>query len=251
MPRRLSRLALLSACASLAVPAAAAAPGDPGVPILMYHVIAEPPSGAPYPGLFVSPRLFRAQVRELARRGYRAVTLERVYAHWRRDRPLPRHPIVISFDDGYRSVYTQAFPILRSLRWPAVLNLETRHERLAWGLRPRWIRVLLAAGWELDAHSISHPDLTRVSDGRLAREVAGSRALLRRQFHVPVDFFAYPAGRYNRRVIAAVRAAGFLGAATTRYGLARPDELYTLARVRVDGNESAIALLAALRALGS
>ena len=61
------------------------------------------------------------------------------------------------------------------------------------------------------------------------------RPAIRRLFHVPVDFFCYPAGRYDARVIAAVRRAGFLGATTTNWGLARPSQPYTLDRVRVSG----------------
>jgi peptidoglycan/xylan/chitin deacetylase (PgdA/CDA1 family) len=103
---------------------------------------------------------------------------------------------------------------------------------------PAWrVRELLAAGWELDAHSITHPDLTRLDDIELWHQVYGSRTELQRQFHVPVDFFCYPSGRYDARVINAVRLAGYLGATTTRYGLARPREMYTLSRIRIDGSD--------------
>jgi peptidoglycan/xylan/chitin deacetylase (PgdA/CDA1 family) len=103
---------------------------------------------------------------------------------------------------------------------------------------PPWrVRELLAAGWELDAHTITHPDLTRVGDAQLWQEVHGSRVDLQRMFHVPVDFFCYPSGRYDAHVIAAVRRAGYLGATTTTYGLARPQDIYTLDRVRIDGSD--------------
>jgi len=217
----------------------------------MYHVIAAPPAHAPYPSLFVAPARFRAQVRWLAAHGYHAVTLDRLYAHWRRGLRLPLHPIVLTFDDGYRSVYTSALPVLRRLGWPAVLNLEVRHEALSWGLRPRLIRALIRAQWEIDSHTITHPDLTRLAPTDLRREVAGSRAALRRQFQIPVDFFCYPSGRYNRAVVAAVQAAGYLGATTTRPGLATPDRLYTLPRIRVGGEESPRALAEALKAVGA
>lgn len=243
-------LALLSACAFLLARDGAARP-ERGVPILMYHVIAAPPAHARYPSLFVAPARFRAQMRWLAAHGYHAVTLERLYAHWRRGLPLPPRPLVLTFDDGYRSVATAALPVLRRLGWPGVVNLELRHETLPWGLSRRQLRALLAAGWELDSHSISHPDLTRLPPTQLRREVAGSRAILRRQLHIPVDFFSYPSGRYDASVVAAVRAAGYLGATSTRFGLARPDELYALPRVRVDGGETPQGLGRALQALGA
>ena len=64
---------------------------------------------------------------------------------------------------------------------------------------------------------------------------------------MPVNFFCYPAGRYGEAVIAAVKDAGYLGATTTEAGLARPRELYTLARIRVAGGESLGEFGAALR----
>jgi len=67
--------------------------------------------------------------------------------------------------------------------------------------------------------------------------VTRSRAALRSRFGVRVDFFCYPAGRHDARVIRAVRRAGYLGATTTIDGLARPDEPYELRRVRVSGSD--------------
>jgi peptidoglycan/xylan/chitin deacetylase (PgdA/CDA1 family) len=220
------------------------------VPILMYHVIAAPLPGAPYPGLYVSRAEFDAQVRWLVRNGYHAVTLLQVLDDWRGLRGLPRRPVVLSFDDGYRSDYTDALPMLRSVHWPGVLNLEVNNTKPVWGLRPGLVHALLRAGWELDAHTITHPDLTEVPAGRLWREVDGSRRIIQREFRVPVDFFCYPSGRYDAAVIADVERAGYLGATTTRYGLARPSEgLYTLDRVRVSGGEGVSGLAAALRTL--
>ena len=83
---------------------------------------------------------------------------------------------------------------------------------------------------------------------RLRREVAGSRRWLRRAFGVPADFFAYPAGRYDRAVEAAVRAAGYLGETTTQPGEAtRADDAYALPRVRVTPEMGPAELLALLR----
>jgi hypothetical protein len=69
-------------------------------------------------------------------------------------------------------------------------------------------------------------------------------------FHVPVSFFCYPAGRYDNRVVAAVRAAGYLGATTTAYGLARPGDMFTLKRVRVNRSDGVAGFVSKLRAFG-
>ena len=212
------------------------------VPILMYHVIADSPAGTPYPELYVSESDFAAQMRWLERHGYRAVTQRDVWNHWHRGGTLPRKPIVISFDDGYRSVAEAALPHLRQRSWPAVLNLTVKNLRVSGGLSQFRVRSLIAAGWELASHSLTHPDLTSLDARTLAREVTRSRAVLRSRFGVPVDFFCYPAGRHDARVIRAVRRAGYLGATTTLDGLARPAEPYELHRVRVSGSDGVMGL---------
>jgi peptidoglycan/xylan/chitin deacetylase (PgdA/CDA1 family) len=156
-----------------------------------------------------------------------------VFAYWRRAAPLPPKPIVLSFDDGYLSDYTVALPTLRRHRWAGVLDLVVRN--VAQGdIEPWQVRRLIAAGWEIDAHTISHVDLTTLDSARLREEVAGSRAALRRMFGRPVEFFCYPLGHYDGRVVSALKAAGFRGATTENPGPARADEPFTLARIRVD-----------------
>ena len=221
------------------------------VPILMYHVISAPPAHVAYPDLYVAPTDFAAQMNWLAGHRYRAITLRRAYDYWTRGGTLPAHPVVISFDDGYLSQYVHGFPTLRARHWPGVLNLQVTFLRPVGGMRPWRVRSLIAAGWEIDAHTITHPDLTTVDDARLWREVDGSRNVLRRQFHIPVDFFCYPAGRYDTRVVNAVRRAGYLGATTTNYGLARPPNYFTLPRIRINGSDGVRGLASKLKALTS
>jgi peptidoglycan/xylan/chitin deacetylase (PgdA/CDA1 family) len=232
-------IGLVVAAAALAVPSGVAGRHDRPVPILMYHVIAAPRAGVAFPDLFVRPADFAGQMNWLAHQKYHAVTLRQVYDYWLTGSPLPRHPVVISFDDGYLSQGTEAMPVLRKLHWPGVLNLKVnavQKDNL-----PLWrVRKLIAAGWEIDAHTITHPDLTAVGDAQLWREVHGSRVALRRLFHVPVDFFCYPSGRYDAHVIGAVRRAGYLGATTTNYGLARPAKPYELSRVRINGSDGVV-----------
>ncbi|HZO62483.1 MAG TPA: polysaccharide deacetylase family protein [Gaiellaceae bacterium] len=242
--------ALAAVAAVLALPARAGDRLRP-VPILMYHVLSAPPANAPYPELYVRPADFRGEVAWLAAHGYTAVTLRRVFDAWRGAATLPAKPVVLSFDDGYLSHVRTALPALKARRWPGVLNLEVANLKPVWGIRPPGVRRLLAAGWELDSHTLTHPDLTAVGATRLREEVTGSRTAIRTMFHVPVDFFCYPAGRYDAGVVAAVQRAGYLGATTTRYGQARPGELYTLARVRVNGTDGVRGLAAKLAALSS
>jgi peptidoglycan/xylan/chitin deacetylase (PgdA/CDA1 family) len=237
--------ALVATALALAPATARAEP----VPILVYHVLSAPPTGARFPELYVPPARFRAEMRWLARHRYHPVTLLHAYEHWKADRPLPRRPIVLSFDDGYLSQYTVGFRTLRARRWPGVLNLQVDFLRPAGGMRPWRVRRLIAAGWEIDAHTFTHPDLTGVDNRGLRHEVGGSRLAIRRRFHVAADFFCYPAGRYDARVVRAVRRAGFLGATTEAYGLARPPGYYTLDRIPVTGGESVATFAAEIQRL--
>ena len=222
-----------------------AARHDAPIPILMYHVLTAPAPGAAYPELYVPSRDFAAEMRWLAHHDYHAITLRRVYDYWRFGRRLPRRPVVLTFDDGYRSVYTVGLPVLRRYHWVGVLNLAVEHE---WtDLPPRFIWRLLAAGWELDSHTLTHVDVTAVDHARLVKEVAGSRTFLRRQYHQPVAFFCYPSGRYDAVSVAEVRRAGYLGATTTNYGPASPKQGYfTLDRIRIEGSDGVAGFAARL-----
>jgi peptidoglycan/xylan/chitin deacetylase (PgdA/CDA1 family) len=203
------------------------------VPILMYHVLGVPPAGTPYPELWVKPSDLAGQMNWLAQHGYHVVTLGQVFRYWRKAVALPPKPIVASFDDGYLSDFTVAMPTLRRHGWAGVLNLVV--ENIKPGDITAWqVHRLIKAGWEIDAHTITHADLTSLDSAQLQHEVAGSRIQLRHRFRQPVDFFCYPAGRYNTAVVAAVQSGGYLGATTENPGLARPNQAYTLNRIRVD-----------------
>ena len=230
------RTALALAALALAWPATGAA-GSPGaarvvarVPILEYHVIGDPAPGAPNQGLYVSPPVFRAQLDWLARHGYHPVTLDQVFRSWHSHGriALPRRPVVLTFDDGYPEDVSVVMPILRARRWRAVLNLQIGN------LVPAKVRQLIAAGWEIDAHTFTHPDLTKVGLQQLHREVATSRKWIQNVFRVPVDFFCYPAGRYDDAVLAEVRRAGYLGGEAEGGGAATPTgDPYVLPRIEV------------------
>jgi peptidoglycan/xylan/chitin deacetylase (PgdA/CDA1 family) len=216
------------------------------IPILMYHVIAAPPPGAPFPGLYVPPAEFRAQMRALKLAGWHAVTMDQVLAHWRRGAPLGGgRPVVLSFDNGYRSQYTQALPVLRALGWVGVENIQlTGLPPSQGGLTRRQVRGLLHAGWELDTQGLSHADLGSLDAAARHAEIAGARRILRRRFGVPVDWFCYPSGQYDATVIAAVRKAGYVGSTTVVPGWARrTGDPYRLPRLRVLGGTSGSALL--------
>jgi peptidoglycan/xylan/chitin deacetylase (PgdA/CDA1 family) len=199
------------------------------VPILEYHVLGRPPESAPYPELYVGRTDFEKQMDWLEERGYEAVTLEQVQDAWYHAGTLPPKPIVLSFDDGYRPQYTFALPTLRKHGWAGVLNLKAEGS----DLYESNVKAMIAAGWELAAHTIHHLDLTELGSEELKEEVAGSRKILQEEFKVPVNNFCYPAGQFDETVIEAVEAAGYTGATTEISGFAEKGKPFELARLEI------------------
>ena len=232
--------------ASLSQQQGSGVPGNATVPILMYHVINPPPAGAPFPGLYVPADEFAAQMEALKAAGWHAVTMDQLRANWTRGVPLgPGKPVVITFDNGYESQYTNALPVLRRLGWVGVENIQlTGLPPSQGGLSDSQVKALVGAGWELDTQGMSHADLIKLDAAGLQYQIDNARQLLRSRYGVPVNWFCYPSGHYNATVIAAVRAAGFVGSTTVVPGWAsRSDDPYALPRLRVLGGTSASALL--------
>jgi peptidoglycan/xylan/chitin deacetylase (PgdA/CDA1 family) len=222
------------------------------VPILMYHVIAPPPAGAAFPGLYVPPEEFAAQMQALKAAGWHAVTMDELQANWTKGASLGSgRPIVLTFDNGYNSQYTQALPVLRRLGWVGVENIQLSGlPPSQGGLGEGQVRGLLAAGWELDTQGFSHADLITLDPEALHYQVAVARTTLQQRYHVPVNWFCYPSGHYDATVIAAVRAAGYAGATTVVPGWAHPtDDPYRLPRLRVLGGTGPEALLSQLASI--
>ncbi len=212
------------------------------VPILMYHYIRVPPDRAQDRigwGLSTSPDDFRQQMDYLDEHGYHPVTLTELRAYLNGSQPLPDRPVVLTFDDGYADLYTQAFPVLKHHHFKAVAYIVSGFlGRSGTNVTADQVREMDAYGIEVGAHTADHVDLTRAG-GSLTYEVSGSKAALEALVGHPVLDFCYPFGRYNAQVIQAVQAAGFQSATTTESGAAHTlNDRFAWSRVRVSGSES-------------
>jgi peptidoglycan/xylan/chitin deacetylase (PgdA/CDA1 family) len=212
----------------------------------MYHVIAPPPPGAPFPGLYVPAPEFAAQMQALKAAGWHAVTLDQLRAYWTKGVPLgPGKPIVLTFDNGYHSQYANALPVLQQLHWVADENIQLSGlPPSQGGLTADEVKAMVRAGWELDTQGISHADLVALTPSALSYQVATARKMIQQQYGVPVNWFCYPSGHYNATVIAEVKSAGYVGSTTVIPGWASPsNDPYRLPRLRVLGGTSPQALL--------
>jgi peptidoglycan/xylan/chitin deacetylase (PgdA/CDA1 family) len=211
--------------------------GTATVPILMYHVIGvPPPQSTASPALYVPADEFASQMNALKADGWHAVTLDQLEAYWTRGVSLgPGNPIVITFDRGYASQYTDALPVLKQLGWVGVENLQVNGLSPSdGGLTDAEVRGLIAAGWEVDTQGISHADEVTLDANQLSYEVATARQILRSRYGAPVNWYSYPSGDYDATVIAAVRSAGFVGSTTVVPGWASPQQnRYALPRLQV------------------
>jgi peptidoglycan/xylan/chitin deacetylase (PgdA/CDA1 family) len=153
---------------------------------------------------------------------------------------------VLTFDNGYRSQYVNALPVLERMHWVADENIQlTGLPPSQGGLTTEQVKALVAAGWELDTQGISHADLVALTPSELQYQVATARKMIEHRYGVPVDWFCYPSGHYNATVIAAVKSAGYIGSTTVIPGWASPSsDPFRLPRLRVLAGTSPSSLLA-------
>ncbi len=218
---------------------------DGGITILSYHSLDD--LGTP---LSVSPGLFRSQMAALTEMGCRTFTMSQVASHLAERRPFPPRSMAITFDDGFANLATEGMPVLQEYGLAATVYIITGMV----GRRTHWtdrgaslpslpiltwgqIESLQAGGVEVGAHSVTHGFLTQYADAALKTELEASRETLESALGSEVRAFAYPQGDYNRRVTAAVRAAGYTTAVTVDQGRAGPEsDPLLLPRLLVSGN---------------
>jgi peptidoglycan/xylan/chitin deacetylase (PgdA/CDA1 family) len=192
------------------------------VPILMYHRVGPIEPGAPAitDALTVTPPVFDAQMRWLHASGFHAITQRRLFDALEHGARLPRNPVLITFDDGYRDVLWNAVPLLHRLRMPATAYVITGRiddgdpSFLSW---PE-LRALEANGVAVGSHTVHHLALTSLTPEQALYELEASRRTLQRHLRRPVQWFAYPAGAVDAAVLPLVRRAGYVLAVTTRPG---------------------------------
>lgn len=208
------------------------------LPILTFHALDDQADVISF-----SPRLFRRGLGKLFENGYRTLSLTDAVVRLREGQPLPDRSFVITFDDGYQSVFEQAVPVLSQYKMSATVFLTVGEESQArqsdrlpsFSGRPmlswREIRDMTNCGFSFGAHSLTHPDLTRLSFDRMETEIVRSKVVIEERLGLAVTSFAYPYGRYDPQSYAIVRQ-WFACACSDKLGLtsARSDP-YALDRV--------------------
>ncbi|EQD25097.1 MAG: polysaccharide deacetylase family protein [Nitrospirae bacterium] len=196
----------------------------PRVPVLYYHRVS--PDADPRTG--VTPDQFSDQMAILRTLGFAGTSLDRALS-WKDSQEGPtRPPLAITFDDGYEDNYLFAAPILERFGFVATIYFVAGRmgKRVDWTNDPVWAghrlmepamaRDLVRRGFEAGSHTLTHPDLAKISDTEARREISESRDRLCQELSTPVTTFCYPYGSYRENHPFMVRDAGYRAARTTR-----------------------------------
>jgi len=222
--------------AQLAPPVHVSAPNvSANATILMYHHIAVPPQSlAPLAAqYFVDPSAFGQQIYYLLANGFSIVSLERVVEALEGGSPLPAKAVAITIDDGWQDFWQNGLAVVQQYLVPVTLFVIADSDGGAYmTLSER--QALAHAGVDVEAHTLTHPFLTRLAPEEADSQVVASKKAIEKELGLPVRLFAYPYGDFNSLVITMVKGAGYSAAFA---GGPAPDEsssnLYQLPRVMV------------------
>jgi peptidoglycan/xylan/chitin deacetylase (PgdA/CDA1 family) len=208
------------------------------IPVLTFHAIEEHSSV-----ISISPHVFRNGLARLHEHGYQTLSLLDAVDIIRCGKSFPDRSMVVTFDDGYHSVYENAFPVLQQYGMSATVFLTVGNKQgskigdrlpsledrpmLSWDE----IREMHRYGITFGAHTLTHLDLTRLAGHELEREIYGSKEIIEASAGFAISCFAYPYGRYNHHCRAMVQQH-FKCACSDRLGLINAgSDLFALERV--------------------
>lgn len=225
---------------------------DYGAPrLLMYHMVCEPVRKGRFNKMRVRPSAFEAQLAWLRQKGWQ---FRRMTDVARGD--CPEKTVVLTFDDGFADNYYHAFPLLEKYDACATLYLVVYRHQNDWAKKKKAYRNngelvreaklsddqvsrMIASGrFELGSHTLTHPDLRKLSNDAKEEEIVQSKKVLESTFDCPVESFAFPFGLYDDEDVAMVKRAGYSTAVTTNSGIdASTAEPMELKRIKVSGKD--------------
>ncbi len=231
------------------------------VPILMYHSVSDNLFGKshPYYQINTSPTVFARQMRWLRNNGYRTLDLTQMWAAMEAGDDLSK-TVVITFDDGYRDFYTDAFDAMRQCGFTATIFIATDRiqnspvridgvEYLTWAE----VSELHAAGIRFGSHTVSHPDLRSLGPEQIEYELGCSKEIIEQKLGAAVESFSYPFAfpeedkNFTHFLVDILENVGFENGVSTIIGRAsKKDNHFYLPRLPVNSWDDAALLRAKL-----
>jgi peptidoglycan/xylan/chitin deacetylase (PgdA/CDA1 family) len=217
------------------------------VPILMYHSVSL--TALDGERLAVTPQTFRRQMEFLKKHHYNVIPLRDLVDIVRHKKRIPRKTVVITFDDGYKDNYTQAFPVLKEYGFSATIFViidelgRSRGDRLNW----QELQEMQASGLiTIGSHGVNARPLVNIKDTEgLISQILLSKRILEDRLNKKVDLFSYPEGAFNAKIRQLVIDAGYCGAVATGPGKEYPnDDVFALKRLRISENAASMFVFA-------
>ncbi len=219
--------------------------------VLMYHLIKEHLEQDKYNSLRVTPDMFERHIKYLYENGWTPFTITEALEN---REILPAKSVVITFDDGYRDNFTNAFPILKKYHFKATIYLVNDRGHLGLKSEPRLtdddVMELINSGLiEIGAHTLSHANLNKLNLDEKKKEICESKQTIEKRFNIKCKSFAYPFGNYNDTDKKIVSECGYGSAVTTKNGIAdlRSCNLLEIPRIAIRGRDNFFAFRLKLR----
>ena len=208
-----------------------AAPGGEGTPftVLCYHrFVARPETLKKAESQYqLSLSEFQWQMQYLKDNGITPVSLEELEAYWFDGKPLPPKPVLLTFDDGFKSIYEKAYPVVKEFGCPAVLFLYTDFVRgQKDSVKYAEIEEMRKNGWAVESHTKSHMNLGVEGEKRetadyrklVAKELSDPLTFIREKFGARATALAYPYGIFTEEVLKQAKAMDYRLAFTVNPG---------------------------------
>lgn len=191
---------------------------------MMYHHVREPGPGladAASLRFAVSPVEFEKQLDYLQQNGYTTIDTRTLDCAMQTGEPLPPRSVMLTFDDGWETQFSIAYPSLKARGMVGVFFVHTGVIGEEPGNSMSWADVcrMQDDGMDIESHTVSHPSLPRLEPDALRSELTESRRILEAKLGKPVTALAYPFGDFAEREVEAAKAAGYRLAFSTEVGL--------------------------------
>lgn len=215
-----------------------------GCRILMYHSIENSNPHKDKMGLAVPPDVFRMQMEYLKENGFHVIGLSDFARRTRQKSPIPERSVAITFDDGYRSILTNALPILQKQGFAATLFINIYFVDRKLSRDAYWcdwqtlswdeVRKLSGDGMAIGSHGMTHRRLSGLSYDEISSEILRSKEIIENNIRRAVNEFSYPQGSFNEEAMKILQANGFVCACSSLCGInGKEPDMFALKRTEI------------------
>jgi peptidoglycan/xylan/chitin deacetylase (PgdA/CDA1 family) len=219
--------------------------------VLMYHSISSHVGNEKHNKWRVKPSDFKKQMKWFYKNQWNSYTISELSEL----NNIPEKSFAITFDDGFEDNYTNAFPILKKYNFKATIYLVPTQDTNYWEsnntselsnlLNNEQIDIMQESDLiEFGSHTLSHVNLSTIDDKQLENEISLSKEKVENIINKECKAFAYPYGKFNDKIVASIKKAGYTNATVVKRGLYElGDNTFTIKRIGILGSESFIDFL--------